>query len=93
MNENLDDPSFPLSAPKDPPPGALVLMDPSGYTKTLVKPDRGKLNTYPYYGHEVCISPKEGICVIFPQYLPHMVVPTQEENLMRISIAFAINKK
>jgi len=31
--------------------------------------------------------------ILFPNYLPHMVTPTQKQNLIRVSMGFCIVKK
>jgi hypothetical protein len=51
------------------------------------------LNRYPYYGLEICIEPREGLLVLFPQWLQHLVTPTEKEGFIRTSVAFNINMK
>ena len=91
LNQNLNDDVI-MSASSQPPPGSLVLLDPAAAIKTQVYKSE-ILNRYPYYGMEICITPREGTMVLFPQYLQHLVTPTGKENFERYSIAFDINKK
>ena len=90
-NENLDEPVM-IAAKSQPDPGSLVLLDPSYAIKNQVYDSRF-LNRYPYYGMEISITPREGVLVMFPQYLTHLVTPTEQQGFERYSIAFDINKK
>jgi hypothetical protein len=88
-NQNLNDPIEIISSGQ-PKPGSLVFLDPVSALKSQVYPN-GKLNKYPYYGLEICITPREGTLVLFPHYLQHLVTPTETTGLIRMSIAFNIN--
>jgi hypothetical protein len=71
-----------------PPPGSLVLHDPAEFVKTQVKPTG--LQSYPYFGLPTVVVPREGVLVLFPNYIAHSVVPTEQKNFTRISIAFTV---
>ena len=75
-----------------PPAGSLVMFDPNFALKRAVQCPNRQTN-YPYYGNSMCITPREGALVIFPTYLVHMVVPTEQHDFERMSIVFNINKK
>lgn len=81
-----------IVAKSQPEPGSLVLLDPSCSLKTAVT-DSKNLYRYPYYGMEISVVPREGVMVMFPQYLSHLVTPTEKAGFERYSIAFDINKK
>lgn len=83
LNENIQ-----IVSTNRPPPGSLVLHDPSQFVKTQVRPDN--LQSHPYFGLPIIVVPKEGALVLFPNYIPHSVVPTAEPDLTRISIAFEV---
>ena len=87
--QNLDNPVEIISSGQ-PKPGSLVFLDPMSALKNQVYPN-GKLNKYPYYGLEICITPQEGTLVLFPHYLQHLVTPTETTGLIRMSVAFNIN--
>lgn len=89
-NQNLDDPPV-IEATSYPKKGSIVFMDPSVDVKRQVFCD--DLVRYPYYGLELSIIPKEGLLILFPHYLTHLVTPTATSNLTRISLAFSINFK
>lgn len=76
-----------ISANSHPPPGSLVLLDPIEYIKSAIS--SSKTERYPYFGLPICVTPQEGAFFIFPSYLPHMVVPTENDK-MRCTIAFNI---
>jgi hypothetical protein len=89
--ENLNtDPIIKSSG--NPSPGNIVFLDPAAAIKGQVYPGE-KLNRYPYYGLEICIEPREGLLVLFPQWLQHLVTPTEKEGFIRTSLAFNINMK
>lgn len=89
--ENLNsDPIIKSSGQPD--PGNIVFLDPAAAIKSQVYPGQN-LNRYPYYGLEICIEPREGLLVLFPQWLQHLVTPTEKDNFIRTSIAFNINIK
>ena len=90
--QNLDDIAQ-LKASSLPAPGDIVFMDPSINIKRQVYPLGEKLNRYPYYGLEICLTPKEGTLVLFPHYVTHFVAPTEKFNFTRYSIPFSINLK
>jgi len=75
-----------------PKPGNIVFLDPAAAIKGQVYPGE-HLNRYPYYGLEICIEPREGLLVLFPQWLQHLVTPTEKEGFIRTSLAFNINMK
>jgi hypothetical protein len=91
-SQNLDEIAE-LKASSIPSPGDIVFMDPALNIKRQVYPLGEKLNRYPYYGLEICLTPKEGTLVFFPHYVSHYVVPTEKENFKRYSIPFSINLK
>ena len=91
-DQNLDE-LVEITASSSPPPGSLVLMDPAINIKRQVYPLGDTLKRYPYYGLELCITPKEGTLVIFPHYISHYVTPTEKFNFKRYSIPFSINMK
>lgn len=68
-------------------PGDLVLFDPSKNIKQAVRAKDTVL--YPYYGDDLTITPKYSGLVLFPNYLQHMVLPT---NKTRYSISFSVSK-
>lgn len=74
-----------------PDPGCIAFMDPSLQAKRQVYPKNERLNRYPYYGLEICVRPKAGTMILFPNYLTHFVVPTEKHNFIRYSIPFGIN--
>jgi len=68
--------------------GALVLFDPSRDQKQLIA---GEMDDKEYYGGEVTIFPRESLLLLFPSWMPHMVMPlTTKTN--RYSISFSILK-
>jgi hypothetical protein len=89
--QNLNAPVEIISSGQ-PKPGSLVLLDPASAIKSQVHPGE-KLNRYPYYGLEICITPREGVLVLFPHYLQHLVTPTETPGFIRTSVAFNINIK
>ena len=90
-NQNLNDPPE-IMASSQPKPGNIVFLDPAAAIKGQVYAGE-HLNRYPYYGLEVCIEPREGLLVLFPQWLQHLVTPTEKEGFIRTSLAFNINIK
>jgi hypothetical protein len=78
-----------IEATSYPKPGSIVFMDPAVDIKRQVFCD--DLVRYPYYGLEISIIPKEGVLILFPHYLTHLVTPTVTPNFTRISLAFSIN--
>jgi hypothetical protein len=87
QNQNLDeDPQ--LISTGTPSPGSLVLLDPNENIKSAIATKHTE--KYPYFGNPLCISPKEGIIILFPSYISHLVTPTENPNLTRLSIAFNI---
>lgn len=86
-NQNLDQ-NPELMSSSVPTPGSLVLLDPNENIKSSIAT---KLTEkYPYFGNPLCISPKEGTIILFPSYISHLVTPTENSKLTRISIAFNI---
>jgi hypothetical protein len=73
-------------------PGSIVFQDPCAWVKGQVYVP-GKLKTYPYYEKNISVPYREGSMILFPNYLPHMVTPTQKQNLIRVSMGFCIVKK
>lgn len=71
-----------------PDPGSLVLMDPNRDVKTGMSYHQ-KVQLHPFFGSCYCITPKEYVYVLFPNYLQHIVTPTESDNI-RISIGFNI---
>ena len=88
--QDLDEPAT-IEASSRPKPGSIVFMDPAHNVKAQVFPFRHDFKRYPYYGLEICIEPKEGTLILFPQYVTHYVAPTEKENFLRMSIAFNVN--
>lgn len=74
-----------IGSASHPGPGNLVLLDPIEFCKSAVVP--GDVKRFPYWGLPLCITPKEGTLIMFPSYLPHMVTPTKNDTLTRISVA------
>ena len=68
--------------------GALILFDPSGDQKQLIS---GALDDNEYYGGEVSISPRESLLLLFPSWMPHMVMPLTTKT-KRYSISFTVIK-
>ena len=89
-SQNLDEEAS-LVATSHPDPGSIVFMDPCYTTKKQIHTGHQLMNLHPYYGLQMALVPKEGTLVIFPNYLPHAVLPTGKENFERFSIAFAVN--
>ena len=67
---------------------ALVLFDPSRDQKQLIS---GDLDDKEYYGGEITIFPRESLLLLFPSWMPHMVMPLTT-NVKRYSISFSILK-
>jgi hypothetical protein len=80
-----------LRASSVPNSGDLVMFDPAAAVKRQVVP--AFVKRYPYYGSEICITPKKSHLIIFPNYLTHMVAPITESNYIRMSISFSFRKK
>lgn len=80
-----------LRASSVPNSGDLVMFDPASTEKRQVIP--AFVKRYPYYGSEICITPKKSHLIIFPNYLTHMVAPVTEPNFIRMSISFSFRKK
>jgi len=78
-----------ISVTETPNPGSLVLMDPLHAVKTGLAYSRD-INRSKFFGVSMCIEPRASKFVVFPNYLQHMVTPTEEINKLRISIAFDI---
>ena len=89
--ENLENP-INISAGNNIIPGSIVFQDPNAWVKGQVYVP-GKLKTYPYYEKNISVPYREGALILFPNYLPHMVTPTQKQNLIRVSMGFCIVKK
>ena len=68
--------------------GALVLFDPSRDQKQLIS---GTLDDKEYYGGEITIFPRESLLLLFPSWMPHMVMPLTTKT-MRYSISFSVIK-
>ena len=68
--------------------GALVLFDPSRYQKQLIA---GDFDDKEYYGGEITIFPRESLLLLFPAWMPHMVMPLTTKT-KRYSISFSIVK-
>lgn len=79
-----------LRASTTPNSGDIVLFDPAACEKRQVIPEY--VNRYPYYGSELCISPKHSHLIIFPNYLTHMVAPITKDDFYRMSISFNFGK-
>lgn len=67
-----------------PPPGSLVLIDPIQAARSgmcyLRDINRSKFSASP-----ICIEPRQSHFVVFPNYLQHMVAPTNKD-ILRVSI-------
>ena len=68
--------------------GALVLFDPSRDQKQLIS---GTFDDKEYYGGEITIFPREYLLLLFPSWMPHMVMPLTTKT-KRYSISFSITK-
>ena len=68
--------------------GALVLFDPSRDQKQLIA---GDFDDKEYYGGEITIFPRESLLLLFPAWMPHMVMPLTTKT-KRYSISFSIVK-
>ena len=68
--------------------GALVLFDPSRDQKQLIS---GDLDDKEYYGGEITIFPRESLLLLFPSWMPHMVMPLTTKT-KRYSISFTVIK-
>ena len=68
--------------------GALVLFDPSRDQKQLIS---SAVDDKEYYGGEVTIFPRESLLLLFPSWMPHMVMPLTTKT-KRYSISFSILK-
>ena len=68
--------------------GALVLFDPSRDQKQLIS---GAFDDKEYYGGEITIFPRESLLLLFPTWMPHMVMPLTTKK-KRYSISFSIVK-
>ena len=88
--QNLDDPVN-VYASSTPNPGDIAFMDPAVNIKRQVYTNA--FNRYPYYGLEICVTPREGVLILAPHYLTHFVVPTEKPGFTRHSITFDINLK
>lgn len=87
-DEDLDQMPDP-AATQQPPPGSLVIMDPSGFVKQSMIGSSPFIQRHPFHGQPICVQPRAGFMVILPSYVPHMVTPTENPELTRISISFA----
>ena len=85
--ESLDELANVVSK-SQPDPGSLVIMDPYGHAKSSCVGTYTE--RYPYWGNPVSFVPKESTIVLFPSYVPHMTMPTGNDDMTRISIAFQI---
>jgi len=70
-------------------PGSLILKDPSGVSKRVV---RVPLRARQYYSHNFSVVPRQSLLVLFPAYMEHYVTPTID-NSKRYSISFAIKRQ
>ena len=70
-------------------PGSLILKDPSGISKRVV---RVPLRARQYYSHNFSVVPRQSLLVLFPAYMEHYVTPTID-NSKRYSISFAIKRQ
>lgn len=86
-NQNLDDDPN-IYAGSNPLPGDIQFIDPALIAKRQVY--NNNYNRYPYYGLEMCVTPREGLLIVFPHYLSHLVMPTGNDNFTRVSIVFDI---
>ena len=68
--------------------GALVLFDPSRDQKQLIS---GDFDNAEYYGGAITIFPRESLLLLFPAWMPHMVMPLTTKT-KRYSISFSIVK-
>lgn len=92
MDEDLDS-DVEWKASSTPDPGDLIIFDPAMDIKRQVYHPVLNYNRYPYYGSEICVTPKQSNLIIFPNYLSHMVAPITRDNFIRMSISFACYKK
>lgn len=72
-----------------PSPGSLVFIDPLQSVKMGLSYSN-LIDRNRFFGSPLTIQPRESYFVFFPNYLQHMVTPTEKENKIRISIAFDI---
>lgn len=87
--QNLDLDPIDFYSSSYPKPGSIVFSDPAVSIKRQVK--RNQIQSYPYFGLDMCLTPREGVMVVFPHYLMHSVTPTEKHGFTRISIAFNFN--
>lgn len=87
MGKEPDDELPQLMSESNPKAGSLVLIDPIHFIKYSIAP--AGANRYPFFGMPISIEPQQGMFILFPSYLSHMVVPmgTPDE---RMSVAFSI---
>lgn len=88
--QNLDEPVN-IYASSRPKPGDISFMDPAVNIKRQVFSN--SMKQYPYYGLEMCVTPREGVLILAPHYLTHFVVPTEKPGFTRHSITFDIKLK
>lgn len=86
-NQDLNQPIKIYSSSR-PEPGDIAFMDPSVNIKRQVY--NNNFDRYPYFGLEICVTPKEGVLIIAPHYLTHFVVPHEKPGFTRHSITFDI---
>jgi hypothetical protein len=86
-SQNLNDPPN-IYAAQRPNPGDIQFQDPAYISKRQVF--NNKVKRYPYYCLEMCVTPREGLLIMFPNYLPHLVTPTCKPGFTRISMTFDI---
>jgi len=76
--------------------GNLVLIDPAKIQKGIIKPnqkDSEKFESFPYYGSNITIEPRESLFIYFPAWLEHFVTPIHEFKENRYSISFSASRR
>ena len=59
------------------------------WLQTAANGKGGELNLFPRHKKQISITPKEGMVVLFPSYLPHETIPYTSSG-ERICIAFNV---
>ena len=80
-----------IYASSRPNPGDIMFIDPAANTKKQVI--SSNMKRYPYYSLDMCVTPREGLLLLAPHYMSHLVTPTEKDNFDRISISFDVRLK
>ena len=91
FEEDLDNPlTENLRPSSEPSPGDLILYDPAATIKRQTTPSWAE--RYPFYGCEMCFSPREGALLVFPSWVEHSTAPHKKANFTRVSISFSVTR-